>query len=199
MAGRSGLDGRPTSVILSPTYVGIGETPLQIIKIARRYTENKRGEHHYGIGSGGAEEIGGPVGRPRWKYGTQFGRRIRQRVALSRLRYFRSSGNLGVRGDRVPATARYVADSRRARNLQGNPAIATRLAGRRQTGARSDSGCGTSDGRYAHRRFGARMRSARSCRSQRAGGTRNRGSSVGVARIDSTVLVPLRASWRSEE
>ena len=64
------------------------------------------------------KEIGRPVGCRRREYGAVLRRTHGQRPALPRLRHPRGGRGQRVRGDRLPARSRAVADGRRARGVR---------------------------------------------------------------------------------
>ena len=119
------------------------------------------------------------------------GRPQRQRPALPRLRHPRHRRRLRVRGNRPPARPRHATERPSASRLQGEAALASRLAESGAVRARSAAGRCASDGRHAHGRLGARLRAAREGRPQRARRARHRRPADGLVRLDAALLVPL--------
>ena len=120
------------------------------------------------------------------------GRPHRQRPALSRLRHPRCRDDLRVRGNRLPARARQVAEPRRADRVQDQAESAARHSNDGQGRARTAAGIDASDGRHAHGRFGARLRTAGKRGPQPCRRARHRRPADGFARVGSDVLAPLR-------
>src|SRR5450432_1408635 len=105
-----------------------------------------------------AQEIRCAVRRGRRQYRTMHGWPQRQRSALSRLRHPRFCWYLRVRGNRLPARARQIADAGATERLQGETEIAARHTHVGESSAGATAGVGASDGRDAHGGIGARLR-----------------------------------------
>ena len=137
------------------------------------------------------QEIRCPVRSRCRQYRAVHGGPQRQRSALSRLRHPRRRHDLRIRGDRPSARARQAADARRARRLQEQAAVAARHSGGTEGGTRAAAGIDPSDGRHAHRRFGARLPVAGEGRSQPSRCARHRRPPDGLARLGPALLVSL--------